>query len=68
MILHLQDVVVLKSGGNGDLLRNNHRILKIFIRDVVELLAMPYQRRSMVSRVVARIIYIRDAHLGITRE
>ena len=68
MILHLQDVVVLKSGGNGDLLRNNHRILKIFIRDVVELLAMPYQRRSMVSRVVARTIYIRDAHLGITRE
>jgi hypothetical protein len=41
----LEDVVILKSGCDGDLLRNNQRILEIPVWDIVELLAMPYEMR-----------------------
>lgn len=37
----LQNVVVLKSGRDGDLFCEDQRVLKIFIRNVMEFLAMP---------------------------
>jgi len=40
---YLQDVVIVKSGCDGDLLRDNQGILEILIWDIVELLAMPYR-------------------------
>ena len=43
---YLEDVVVLESGRDGNFLRDNKRILEIFVRDVVKLLAMVYQRRN----------------------
>lgn len=66
----LQDIVILKSGCDGDLLRNNQRILEILVWDIVELLAVPCQRRSagFVGRVVTRKMETRNVHLGITRE
>ena len=67
---HLQDIIVFKSRCDGDLLRDNQGILEIFIRDVVEFLAMPYPptKCSVVSRVTTRIVDAQDVHLGITRE
>ena len=41
-ISYLQDVVVIESGCDCDLLRNDHGILKKFIRDVVKLFSVPY--------------------------
>lgn len=66
---YLQDVIVFESRCDSDLLRDNQRILEIFIRDVVKFLAMPYHRRRVtVSRVTTRILDTQDVHLGITRE
>ena len=67
---HLQDVVVFKSGCDSDLLRNNQRIHEVFIRDVVELLAVPCPKLNVyvVSHVMTRTIDTGDVHLGITRE
>lgn len=45
-IPYLQDVVVLEFERDRDLLRNNHRILKIFIWDVVKLLPVPYRESN----------------------
>ena len=66
---HLQYVVILKSGCDSDLLRNNQGILEILIRDVVELLAMPYRGRKVgaMSCLIAQTTKGLGAHFGITR-
>ena len=43
---YLQDVVVLESRCHCNLLRNNQRILEIFIRNVVKLLAVVYHQQK----------------------
>ena len=61
---YLQDVVVVESGRDRDFLRNDHRILKKFIWDVVKLLPVPCRGSSKDD---ANDRYI-NVHLGITRE
>jgi len=67
---YLQDVVIIKSGCDGDLLCDNQGILEILIWDIVELLAMPYRQKNvcMMSRVMTRTNDPLNPHLGITRE
>ena len=70
IISYLQDIVVLEFERDRDLLRNNHRILKIFIWDVVELLPVPYRESNarVMEPGMTRMTATQDVHLGITRE